>query len=98
MEESKKPLVHVNVPLADTIQYEKNLSLAAKHTFKDLCSPREGTSWHALDDAECFAELVKANYICIEGFPASAPVPGSDRRSWWTKVEEFFGGGERHAR
>jgi hypothetical protein len=51
-------------------------------------SEEQGTLTKRVCDAFC--ELLKRNYVYMDGFPSSAPTPGIDRRSFSTKVKEFF--------
>lgn len=67
-----------NVCLRDTIACDPNLSDEAKELFILVCEDweRERTVSKTLEQ---FADLIRRNYIQIEGFPTSVPTPGSVR-------------------
>jgi hypothetical protein len=93
MNTTNTPL-QINTALRDTIQWEKNLSADAKAFFEELCVGHLTENWRADTAANCVAELLQRNYVYMDGFPASCPVPGSDRRSLWTRFKNFFGFGK----
>lgn len=66
----------INAALRETIRFETNLSDEAKRLFVQLCDdPGKIT----LSQANAFVELIKRNYVWIQGFPANVPVAGRDR-------------------
>lgn len=67
-----------NVFLRQTIAHDPNLTDEAKELFVLICEDleRKQAPSHYLEQ---FAELIRRNYIQIEGFPASVPTPGSVR-------------------
>ena len=86
-------MIRLNRPLLDTIKHDPNLSEAAKNLFGDLCSNDHWTH----EAAERFAELIRNNYVYIDGFPASFSVR-ADRRSRWTRFRDKIRAGLKGAR
>lgn len=74
----KKLNFGINGSLWLTANNDPNLSRGAKNLFALLVEEPETSYAHM----EHVAELIQRNYVWIEGFPASVPVPGSNRTAW----------------
>lgn len=66
-------LFHVNKPLLETIAHDPGLSDDTKELFVLLANVEDSTSGKTIDQ---FCELLRRNYVWIEGFP---PPPPMDR-------------------